>query len=135
MNCWGGWYNVIEQLFKEKKFYDAIINLASRMKQITINDGAASLEKLREFRYEVKDHVLLNDQEADYFKTSIKWLRNRRILLQANNTRRETTEVEFISRDFMKCQDSNNYYLDITFRGDIFKLEISELAYREIIST
>jgi hypothetical protein len=125
MNCWGGWYQTIENLFKEKKFFDAIIHLSSRMKQMTINDGAATIDKLREFNYERKPLVILNDQEAEFFKISIDWLTSRTLMNTLPN------DGNFVSTDFMKSPDADTYYIDISFRRDLFKLVISSEAYEQ----
>jgi hypothetical protein len=95
------------------------------MKQMTINDGAATIDKLREFNYERKPLVILNDQEAEFFKISIDWLTSRTLMNTLPN------DGNFVSTDFMKSPDADTYYIDISFRRDLFKLVISSEAYEQ----
>jgi hypothetical protein len=114
---------VINQLITEKKFYDAALHIVSRMKQATVNDGVSSFEKMCQFQYESKPYVLLNDQEAEFFKDEICWLTD-------NNLERESPDI----KNFVKDTENDLYYVDIHFRGNNYRLAISNESYERIVS-
>jgi len=115
INCWGGWGGVIQGLIKEKKFYDAVLHIASRMKQATVNDGVSSYEKMCQFEYEKNPVVHLNNQEVEFFIEEIKWLIRNDFDQDATNVKR-----------FQQCEDNPElYYVNLTFKDFTYKLIVS----------
>lgn len=121
LNCWGGWKSIIDGLIRDKKYYDAVLHIASRMKQATVNDGISSYEKMCEFEYETKPYILLNDQEAEFFETEIRWLTKPHGLVQYTT-----------SGAFQQDTVNNVYYMDLIFKGNTYRLALSNETYNRI---
>ena len=122
LDCWGGWRGVIEGLMREKKFYDAVLHIASRMKQATVNDSISSYDKMCQFTYESKESIKLNDQEVEFFETEIKWLLR-------NNFESEGTEL----KRFVDYNDGSNLsFVDFYFRGRTYRLLVSREMKRRL---
>jgi hypothetical protein len=123
INCWGGWASEINGLIERGRFYDAVLNIVSRMKQVTVDDPVSSFEKMCQFLYETRPYILLDDQEAEFFKDEIYWL----------------THYDFISRGaedikpFVKDVENDTYYVDLNFQSHDYRLAVSNQAYDNII--
>lgn len=121
LNCWGGWGPVIANLIKEKKFYDAVLHVASRMKQATVNDSVSSYERMCEFTYESKPYVFLNDQEFEFFKSEVIWL-------TSNSFDGTLPSI----KTFRLNSENNTYYVDLEFRSINYRLAISPRSYASL---
>lgn len=120
LDCWGSWRQVIEELIKAKKYYDAVIHIATRMKQATVNDNnVSSFEKMCEFEYESKPYIFLNEQEALFFNNEVRWFMKNR-----NG-----------GPKFILDPVNNVYYMDMTHRVSVPSTHSSKInTYRLAIS-
>jgi hypothetical protein len=115
-------------LIKDRKFYDAVVHLVARMKQATLGDSGCSYYKMCEFDYETKEYVLLNDQEAEFFKDEILWL-------MESHTRRGPhgdDEIDYVAGTFREDAENNVYCIDLHFKDHTYILAVSNETYNKI---
>lgn len=133
LNCWGGWSGSVLNLFQRGDLVTGLQNIAHRMKQFNLNDGASSYVKLVNFDYEKNQEITLNAQETEAFKQSLAFLYlfnvNRvteRLSLSDSNIR---TGMNTFNSSVSTSENDQMKVLRVDFQGDRYIVKMPLIAY------
>lgn len=132
LNCWGGWSGSVLNLFQRGDLVAGLQNIAHRMRQFNLNDGASSYEKMANFDYEKNQEITLNAQETEAFKKSLAFLClfnvNRVESLSYINVQVRTSLNTFNS-SVSTTENDQMKVLRVDFQGDSYIVKMPLIAY------
>lgn len=127
LNCWGGWAGSVLNLFQRGDLVAGLQNVAHRMRQFNLNDGASSYEKLINFDYEKNQEITLSAQETEAFKKSLAFL----CLFNVNRVVGYAlrTSLNTFNSDVSTTENDQMKVLRVDFQGDRYIVKMPLIAY------
>lgn len=132
LNCWGGWSGSVLNLFQRGDLVAGLQNVAHRMKQFNLDDGASSYEKLVNFDYEKNQEITLSAQETEAFKKSLAFLclfNVNRVVGFAHVNNEVRTSLDTFNSGVSTTENDQMKVLRVDFQGDRYIVKMPLIAY------
>lgn len=132
LNCWGGWFGSVLNLFQSGDLVGGLQNIAHRMKQFNLDDSASSYEKLVNFDYEKNQEITLSEQETEAFKKSLAFLylfNLDRVERSSHISNEIRTSLNTFNSDASTTENSQMKVLRVDFQGDRYIVKMPLIAY------